>query len=162
MKKFLSVFLAILMFISASVPAQAFAENGEEYNCELTQEELDALEFVGEDSIQTFASGLIVNTGLAVGRDGYNLIITGFTRGTSSVVKCGFKEVTVQRKKPNGSNWFDVQTFSDLYTDATYYSFAKSVPAESGYVYRAVATHYAKKSLLSTQKIEATSGTVQF
>ena len=46
----------------------------------------------------------------------------------------------------------------------TYYSIgiSKSLTVTSGYQYRVTCTHYAKKSLLSTQKINNTSNTVTF
>lgn len=105
-------------------------------------------------------SGLIASYVIKVSASGTNLKIAGSTICVTSVVKCGFKEVMVQRKKASSTSWADYFSYSDLYADSCSYTLAKTVPVTSGYQYRVTCKHYAKKSLLSTQTINDTSNTV--
>lgn len=98
MKRFLSIFLSILIVIGCSVPSYAFAADNSEYDSEFTQEEFEALEHVYAVSIQPYASGLIVGHTLGIAKDNNDLLITGSTTGSSSVVKCGFtKDIPIQK-----------------------------------------------------------------
>ena len=162
MKKFLSIFLSILLIISCSVPSYAFAADNTEYDSVFTQEEFESLEHVYTVSIQPYSSGLITNHTLGIAKSGTNLLITGSTRGSSSVVKCGFTKVVVQRRASASASWSNYKTFKDLYSDGSYYKLSKTVPVDSGYQYRVTATHYAKKSLFQTQKIDSTTNYLTF
>lgn len=46
MKRFLSIFLSILVVIGCLVPNYAFAADNSEYDSEFTQEEFEALEHI--------------------------------------------------------------------------------------------------------------------
>lgn len=162
MKKYLSIFLTIFMIMSCLTPSYAFAADNTEYNSEFTQEEFESLEHVYAISIQPCSSDLIVSHTLGIAKSNSNLLITGSTSGNSSVAKCGFTKVVIQRKTSESTKWSDYKTFNDLYSESSYYKLNKSVPVEKGYQYRVTATHYAKKSLLSTQKISATTGSLSF
>lgn len=162
MKKFLSVFLTILMAICCLTPSYAFAASNSEFDSEFTQQEFESLEHTYAVSIQTYSSGLIVDKNLGIAKSNNNLLITGFTSGNSSVVKCGFTKVIVQRRASSSASWSNYKTFDDLYSESNYYKLSKSLPVDKGYQYRVTATHYAKKSLLSTQKIDATTGYLSF
>ncbi len=162
MKKFLSIFLSIFLIISCSVPSYAFAADNTEYDSVFTQEEFESLEHVYTVSIQPYSSGLITNHTLGIAKSGTNLLITGSTRGSSDVVRCGYTKVVIQRRSSSSTSWSNYLTYKDLYADGSYYKLSKSVPVDKGYQYRVTATHYAKKSLFSTQKIDATTGYLQF
>lgn len=95
-------------------------------------------------------------------KDATTLIIKGYTYGNSEVKKCGFTKIIIQRKKSSESSWSNYKTYNDLFSESNKYKLSKSVAVEKGYQYRAKATHYAKKSLLSTQKIDSTTGSLTF
>lgn len=162
MKKFLSVFLTILMAICCLTPSYAFAAGNSEFDSEFTQQEFESSEHTYAVSIQPYSTGLITNHTLGIAKSGNNLLITGYTSGNSSVIKCGFTKVIIQRRASSSASWSNYKTFNDLYSESNYYKISKSVPVDKGYQYRVTATHYAKKSLLSTQKIDATTGYLSF
>lgn len=162
MKKFLSVFLTILMAICCLTPSYAFAAGNSESNSEFTQQEFESLEHTYAVSIQPYSSRLITSHRLGIAKNSNNLVISGFTQGNDEVIKCGFTKVVIQKRASSSASWSNYKTFNDLYSESTYYKLSKSVPVESGYQYRVTAIHYAKKSLFSTQKIDATTGYLQF
>ena len=52
---------------------------------------------------------------------------------------------------------------ADVFTSkTTKYNLSKSLTVDKGYQYRVTATHYAKKSLFSTQKVDSTTGYLTF
>ena len=162
MKKYTSIFLAILMIITCSAPVTAFAADNTEDNAYFTQEEFETIEHIYAVNITPYTTGLITDKNLGIAKDGAILKITGKTEGNSEVVKCGFTKVVIQRKKSSSTSWSNYKTYKDLYSDSTKYNLRKSITVEKGYQYRVTATHYAKKSLLSTQKIDSTTGSLTF
>lgn len=162
MKKILSIFLSIFVIVSCLAPSYAFAADISEYDSEFTQEEFESLEHVYAISIQPYSSGLITNHTLGIAKSSRELLITGETRGSSGVVRCGFTKVVIQRRNSSSASWSKYKEFSDLCSDSKYYKLSKRVPVESGYQYRVTATHYAKKSLFSTQKLDATTSYLSF
>lgn len=164
MKKFISIFLTIVTAFTCFVPFTAFAaDNSNEHDIFFTQEEFDDLEHTYSVTSEPYATGLISDKKLGIAKSGTNnLIIKGKTECIAGIVKCGFSKIIVQRKKPGETSWSKYATYNDLYSNSTVYYLSKSVTVETGYQYRVVATHYAKKSLFSTQKIEATTGALSF
>ena len=162
MKKYISLFFAALMLFSCIIPFSAFAAESTEDDAYFTQAEFEALEHLEAEYMQTRATGLITDKRLAIGKSGSNLVISGYTYGTSEVSKVGFTEVTVQRKKSSATSWSNYKTYTSLYSDSTRYNLGKTVAVEAGYQYRVTGTHYAKKSLFSTEKIDATTGALTF
>ena len=162
MKKYISFIFSIILLITAIIPFNAFALDQSEDDVNFIQEEFETLEHIYSEGIQPYATGLIVMHQLGIAKSGNSLLISGITRGTSEVKKCGFTEVVVERKKASESKWSDYVTYKSLYVDSNFYNLSKSVAVESGYQYRVTAVHYAKKSLFSTQKIEATTGYLTF
>lgn len=165
MKKIISIMLVFVAMIICVMPTTVLAANNTEDDALLTQEEFQALNPIYaeyEENCNTRASGLIVNKNLAIAKSGTTLTIRGFTEGSTDVVKCGFKEVVVQRRANSSSSWSDYKTYEDLYSESTRYNLSKSLTVATGYQYRVTAIHYAKKSLLSTQKIEVTTGYLTF
>lgn len=162
MKKLLSVFITILVVISCVFPINAYASENTIEQIDFTQEEFESLEHTYANTVEPLSTGLIVSHSLGIAKDGKDLLISGVTSCTSKVVNCGFSKVIVQRKKSTDTSWSNYQTFNNLCRDGSYYRLSKRVTVESGYQYRVTATHYAKKSLLQTQKIDSTTGSLSF
>lgn len=163
MKKYISIFLAILMIITCSAPVTAFAADSTEDDVRFTQEELELLEQTNAVGISPYSTGLISRHDIRIAKQGSTiLLISGYTYGSSEVVKCGFTKVVVQRKTASANSWSNYKTYNDLYSESNRYNLSKSLTVEKGYQYRVTATHYAKKSLFSTQKIDSTTGYLTF
>lgn len=162
MKKYISIFLAITMAIACFIPNTVFAADSTEDDSYFSQEEFESLEHIYAVSIQPYSSGLITKHNLGIAKDVKILKISGYTYGSSKVVKCGFTKVVVQRRKSSSNSWSNYKTYNSLYSDSKRYDLYKSLTVESGYQYRVTATHYAKESLLSTQKVNSTTGYLTF
>ena len=165
MKKIISIMLIISAIATLVLPITASAANNKEDDTYFTQEEFESLEHIYANNPQTSnirATGLITNNRLGIAKSGTILKITGYTEGSSEVVKCGFKEVVIQRRASTSASWSDYKTYEDLYSESTKYTLNKSLTVATGYQYRVTAIHYAKKSLFSTQKIEVATGYLTF
>lgn len=136
----------------------------------VSAEEADALAVKPMVSINTLAvgddiqaSGLIFQFYLSVNKiDNTTLCISGLTDCDAVVVKCGFKNLKVQRRANSSSSWSDYYDFGNLYRDTFGYYLSRDLTVEPGYQYRATCKHYAKKNILSTQTISNTSNIVTF
>ncbi len=165
MKKIISITLVVIAIVFCAIPTSALAANNTEDNAYFTQEEFELLNPIYaeyEGNANTRATGLITDYDLAIAKTGTKLVISGYTYGSSDVVKCGFKEVVIQRRANSSSSWSDYKTYEDLYSESTKYTLNKSLTVATGYQYRVTAIHYAKKSLFSTQKIEVSTGYLTF
>ncbi len=162
MKKFILVLMSFIFVFSCAFPATASAANINEQGVLFTQEEFELLEHTYASYNQSRATGLITDYSLGIAKSGNTLKISGYTYGSSVVTKCGFTEVVVQRRADSNSSWSDYLTYEDLYSSSNSYTLTKSITVASGYQYRVTATHYAKKSLFSTEKITGTTGTLTF
>lgn len=159
MKKIISILLTILMTVCCFSPYYAFAADSSKDDVSFTQEELELLEHTSAVGISQYSTGLISGCDIRIAKQGSTtLLISGYTHGSSEVVKCGFTKVVIQRKKSSENSWSNYKTYNDLFSKSNSYTLNKSVSVEKGYQYRVKATHYAKKSLLSTQKIDSTTG----
>ena len=165
MKKIILIMLIVVALVTSVIPTTALAANNTQNNRQFTQEEFEALNPIYaeyEKTTNTRASDLIIDKSLAIAKSGTTLIISGFTKGSTDVVKCGFKEVVIQRRASTSASWSDYKTYEDLYSESTKYTLNKSLTVATGYQYRVTAIHYAKKSLFSTQKIEVSTGYLTF
>lgn len=162
MKKYLSIILSVVIAITCVIPITAFAKENTEYDNNFTQLEFESLEHTYAVSVQPYSSDLITNHRLGIAKNSNNLLISGYTQGNSEIVKCGFTKVIIQRRASSSASWSNYKIFDDLYSDSDYYKLSKTVPVDKGYQYRVTATHYAKKSLFSTQKVNATTGYLSF
>ncbi len=162
MKKIISITLVVIAILFCAIPNSALAANNTENDAYFTQEEFESDEHIYAVYPQTRATGLIIGKNLGISKSGTTLKITGYTTGSTDVVKCGFKEVVVQRRSSSSASWNDYITYEDLYSESTRYNLSKSLTVATGYQYRVTAIHYAKKSLLSTQKIEVSTGYLTF
>lgn len=141
-KRIVSFIMALVCLFSSFVFAAFAADNnGDEIN----------------------ASGLIYQYDLTIVKDNSTtLIVYGFTDCDPVVVKCGFKNLKVQRRANSSSSWSDYYDFGNVYFDSDYASISRDVTVVSGYQYRATCKHYAKKNILNTQTISNTSNIVTF
>lgn len=166
MKKILySTLIVCLSVVLLCGNLTAFAEDRETQpmwqDITLTREEFDGIMANNpNNNVSPCATGLITLYLIAVEKSGNTLIITGKTYCSSSVVKCGFKEVVIQRRVSSTASWNDYQSYTDLYVDSNNYTLSKSITVPIGYQYRVTCIHYAKKNILSTQKIDNTSNIV--
>ena len=164
MKKFFMSVVVFTLLISLLLPTVAFAADDSQpedwQDISLTEQEIeDILALNPNNDISTYAS-LIARYNIAISKNGSTLIIVGCTMGTYEVVKSGFKEVVIQQRKTINDSWSTYIKYTDLYLDTSAYTLSKSITVPSGYQYRVTCIHYAKKSLLSTQKISNTSNIV--
>ena len=112
------------------------------------------------DSSDVRATGLIYSYSLYLTKTGTTLNITGQTYGTMDVVKSGFKDLIIQRRKTSSDSWEDYYEYGNLYADAIAANLNTTLVVESGYQYRISCKHYAKKNILSVQTIANTSNIV--
>ena len=160
MKKTVSIFLGIILIVSC-FNFSAVATSGKELapvvlSFSLTTE-ADMIES-GENN--TRVNGLITSYGLSLEKTGTTLKIYGQTLCAPDVVKCGFKNLVIQRRASSSDSWKDYYDYGNAYVDGSVASLATTLSVASGYQYRISCEHYAKKSLLVTQTIANTSGIV--
>lgn len=105
-------------------------------------------------------ASLIHSYGLNLSKTGNTLNITGRTCGSTEVVKSGFKDLTVERRKTSDDSWKDYYEYGNVYADAFMANLDTTLVVESGYQYRISCKHYAKKNIFSVQTIANTSGIV--
>lgn len=147
LKKAVCVVFAVLMLLPANISAMA----NDAYAPETDEAQ-------NEDMARI--SGLIATYYIGISASGTSLTFGAKIVCKTDVVKCGFKEIMIQRRKSSSDSWADYFSYKELYTNGSSYTYAKTVPVTSGYQYRATCKHYAKKSLLSTQTINDTSNTI--
>ncbi|MBQ8026962.1 MAG: hypothetical protein IJ261_02475 [Clostridia bacterium] len=108
---------------------------------------------------QARASRLILQASIGISKSGSTLT---YTNGSMDVVKCGFKEVIIQRRANNSNSWADWVSYEDLYADDSIYTLSKSLVVTWGYQYRVICVHYTKKNIFSVQKFDNVSNTLTF
>lgn len=155
MKKRIIFIIALIVVASLLVttssaedlPLQGFSsqENALEYN-ELPRE-----------------SGLILDWGLTIARRGTSTLkIAADMTCDSTVVKCGFKNLKVERRVNSSSPWSEYHDYGNQYVDTFAAHFRDELTVDSNYQYRVTCKHYAKKSILNTQTISNSSNIVTF
>lgn len=108
----------------------------------------------------TRATGLIYAYRLTLSQNGTTLNIGGQTSCSIEVVKCGFKDLVIQRRKNSSDSWSDYYDYGNVYVETNSANLSTTLVVESGYQYRISCKHYAKKNLLSIQTISNTSNIV--
>ena len=157
MKKIISFFVCLILIISSfSVEINAVNEDYEPVILNFAVTAVD-VDITNEN---TRASGLITSYGLNLSKSGKTLYLTGQTYCAPGVVKCGFKNLTVERGKSSSYDWEDYYEYGNVYVEAVGAALDTSLVVASGYQYRITCKHYAKKSLLVTQSISNASGIV--
>lgn len=109
---------------------------------------------------ETRASGLITSYGLSLEKIGTTLKIYGQTHATQEVVKCGFKNLVIQRRTTSDDDWEEYYDFGNVYADVSMANLNTTLVVPAGYQYRISCKHYAKKNILSVQTIANTSNIV--
>lgn len=168
MKKVLLSVVSVIMVIVTLVPTAFAADEQltEWQDLILSEEEFN--EILSNNTIYTVsenarATGLISAYAIAISKSGTNTLnIAGKTTGTYDVVKTGFKEVIVQRRTSSSASWSDYVIYEDLYINEVGYNLGKSLTVPTGYQYRVTCIHYAKKNILSVQKIDNVSNVITF
>lgn len=165
MKKLFMSAVIFTLLLSFLLPTVAFAADDsqpEEWqDITLTEQEMEEILSLNPDNgISTYATGLISMYYIGIAQNGNTLTIVGKTYGISDVKKSGFKEIVVQQRKSSSDSWSTYTKYTDVYLDNTSYVISKSLAVPAGYQYRVTCIHYAKKNLLSTQKISNTSNIV--
>lgn len=147
LKKAICVIFAVLMLLPANISALASDEYAPE-----------AVEAQSGDMARI--SGLIATYYIGVSGSGSTLSIGAKIGCKPEVVKCGFKDITIQKRKSSTDSWANYFSYKDIYIDSSSYTYTKTPTVPTGYQYRAICTFYAKKNILSTQSFEVTSNTV--
>lgn len=162
MKKIISVFLCVVIMISCFALNTNAVDSrlvGPVTNFSLTAPVNAA---INDESAQPYATGLITMYALSISRSGTTLKISGTTYCVAAVVKCGFKNLTVERRLNSSSSWEDYYEYGNIYIDAASAVLNTSLTVEPGYQYRVTTKHYAKKNILMVQTISNESNIGQF
>ncbi len=115
---------------------------------------------IEDNENNTRATGLITSYGLNLTKSGSILNLTGRTFGTSEVIKSGFKDIMVQRRKTSSDPWKDYFDYGDVYADAFAANLNTKISVAANYQYRVTCKHYAKQNILMVQTISNTSNIV--
>ena len=161
MKRMVSLFLSVFMMFSFFVfDASAIEEDFTPYviSFDLTDDIDENIFFTEENN--TRATGLISSYGLSLSKTGSTLHITGRTYGTSEVIKSGFKDLMVQRRKTIDDPWEDYYEYGNVYRDTFAAALDTKLAVAANYQYRVTCKHYAKKNILSVQTISNVSNIV--
>lgn len=155
MKKNISVLLALILCLSTSPKMQVSA---------LDIETVSTTVSTDEASVSPLAEGLIESYFVYCSGGSKTLYLTARTKGSETMGKIGFKNITVQRSSDNKS-WTTETTISDsISDDALSHSIENySISVTGGYYYRVKLTHYAKEQTWffpNSQSVENISSSV--
>ncbi len=153
MKKITSVLICFIMLFTALSLEVVAAEDLNQIP-EVTSVDVDS---AGDN---TRATGLIYTKGLYLSAEGSKLTITGTMRCSTDTVKCGFKNLTVERRRTSSDSWESCYEFDNIYNDDNVIDISKVVSVNYGYQYRVTGKYYAKKNILMVETISATTATV--
>ena len=97
--------------------------------------------------------GLILKCTLGLSRnDCGEIVVTAKTQATGLMSEVGFSDIILQRSA-DGTNWEDVQNLGSRFGRNVRYFIVDDLvaPAEEGYYYRAVCTHYVTSTVTGTK-----------
>lgn len=149
MKKSISLFVCFVLLFSALALEPIAANEGS-----------DSFAAEAYSAADTRATGLILKYGLTITSESNKITIYGITDGALDVVKCGIKNLTVERRLNNNDSWESYYEFDNLYADSDYIEIRKVVAVTRGYQYRVTCKHYAKKNILMVENISNTSNII--
>ena len=155
MKKNISVLLALTLCLLTSSKMQVSA---------LDIETVSTTVSTDETSVSPLAEGLIENYFVYCSGGSKTLYFTACTRGSETMGKIGFKNITVQRSSDN-KTWTTETTVSESIADDALSHSIENYPISvtGGYYYRVKLTHYAKEQTWffpNSQSVENTSSSV--
>ena len=159
MKRLISLLLSVILMFSFFVfDTYALEEDFDPYviSFSLTSDNT----VLSDNANDTRATGLITSYSLSISKTGTTLKIYATTYGSISVVKSGFKDIMVQRRKTSSDSWYDYYDYGNVYVDEINANLSTSVAVVSGYQYRVTCTHYAKKNLLMIQTVDNVSNII--
>lgn len=140
MKRIVSIALAVCMIFSFTIFASAKTP----------------------ETAEPMTTGLITKYACSISKETDNYInIYGTTFGINSVVKTGFIDIEVQRRSSSSAAWGHYMDLDDYTSDNTAALYDRNLALPQKYQYRIYWKHYAKKSLLSTEKIKNYSNAIQ-
>lgn len=145
MKKIIILFLCVVIAFS-SFTFNAFATE----------------DVTTDESTQTRATGLITMYSLSISKSGSTLSISRKTYCNLEVVRCGFKNLVVERRINSSSDWEEYHDYGNVYVDTAAANLSTSLTVESGYQYRVTTKHYAKQNIILIQTISNESNIIQF
>ena len=160
MKRLVSLLLSVIILLTCCV-FSTNAANEEDFTPYVIDFSLTSPIYeTTSESTENRASGLIISYALSLSVTGTTLKISGNTYCIADVVKSGFKNLVIQRKKTTDSTWSDYYDYGDVYSSSYSATLSTTLAVASGYQYRISCEHYGKKNLLSVQKISHTSNIV--
>lgn len=160
MKKTVSVFLSIVLIIACFNFSTAAVDEKEVAPVVLSFSLTTEADIFETDGSNARVNGLITSYGLSLEKTGTTLKIYGQTYAAPDVVKCGFKNLVIQRRTSSSDSWKDYYDYGDVYANGSAANLSTTLSVATGYQYRISCKHYAKKSLFVTQSISNTSNTV--
>ena len=155
MKKLFSLLLCAVLLLTCGTFQTVAADEEEFVPCVIDFSLTPSVD--KNESGNSRVSGLILSYRLDVTLSGNTISIVAETNGSIDVVKCGFKNFVVERRKNGNYSWSEYHDYGDIYADTFAATVGTRITVESGYQYRVSCKHYAKKSLLLTQNISNTS-----
>ncbi len=160
MKKVITFFLCLTLtfsfftFSTNASDSEAFSPYVIDFSLTSDFEEASA------EGNEARASGLIHSYSLYLTKTGSTLHITGQTYGSTEVVKSGFKDLIIQRRKNSDYAWEDYYEYGDFYRDSFAASLDTTLAVAANYQYRISCKHYAKKNILMVQTVSNVSNIV--
>ena len=145
LKKFISLFLAVLSLISIlSINTFARGEISESaivIEDEIIEEVYGLYNTSNNSDVSVMSTGLITSKSLKLSKTTDKLMITAKTSCSTDVTKCGFTYIKLQRLI-NGT-WTDYSSYCyyDQYNESNSKNFEKTISAPKGYTYRVVCEH---------------------
>lgn len=159
MKKTITLFLSLALMFSF-FNLNVIATSNDDFKPYIVNFTITPISDEEEVTDNTRASDLIYAYGLSLSRSGTLLTITGTTRCVVDVVKCGFKDLMVQRRKTSSDSWKDYFDIGDVYANTVAANLNMDVSVAAGYQYRVTCKHYAKKNILSIETLSNVSNIV--
>lgn len=159
MKRFFSFFLCLILMFSL-MTVEVNATEKEAFIPYVVDFALTTDPSEASDAGDNTRTSLIHSYSLYLTKTGNTLNITGQTYCSTEVIRCGFKNLKIQRRKTSDDSWEDYYEYGNVYADTIAANLDTTLLVASGYQYRISCKHYAKKNILSVQTIANTSNIV--